>query len=168
MKLAIDVQYSSETAFVAAVAFDNWHAAMPTAEYTCVMQGIADYEPGNFYKRELPCILQLLDQYQLSPKTIVVDGYVFLDGQQKPGLGKHLYDALSAKVEVIGVAKQAFAGIANEYALLRGQSSKPLYITTINDLDDAKAYITQMYGEHRMPILLKRVDQLCREMAKQL
>ena len=46
-------------------------------------------EPGQFYKRELPCILELLKQVNPLPNYIVIDGYVYLGGDEKPGLGKH-------------------------------------------------------------------------------
>jgi len=40
-------------------------------------------ETEAFYKRELPCILKLLDKLEQPPSCIVVDGYVFLDGKKK-------------------------------------------------------------------------------------
>ena len=46
------------------------------------------------------------------------------------------------------------------------ESVKPLYITTSGHLDETKANVASMFGEHRIPFLLKRADQLCREEAK--
>ncbi len=168
MILAIDVQYSSDTAFVAGVTFSKWEAESPDKEYVSVLHHIEAYEPGSFYKRELPCILKLIEEHDLQPATIIVDGYVFLDGNQKPGLGKHLYDSLNAQVEVIGVAKKAFAGIDQEHELNRGESRKPLYVTTSGELDAAKEKISVMFGQNRIPVLLKRADQLCRSTQRQL
>ena len=166
MILAIDVQYSGSTAFVAGIAFNDWNSEIPANEFTSTLQGVAEYEPGNFYKRELPCILKLIEEHDLQLEIIVVDGYVFLDAQQRPGLGKYLHDALQGRVAVIGVAKRSFSGIGEGHEVLRGKSVKPLYVTTSGELAEAKSHIASMFGEHRIPVLLKRADQLCRELAK--
>jgi len=125
--LAIDVQYTENTAFVAGICFEDWRSSQPCGEYVSVVCEVAEYQPGFFYRRELPCILKLIEEHDLRPTTIVIDGYVFLDGTEKPGLGKHLHEALNQSVTVIGVAKKAFSGIPEAHALLRGKSQKPLY-----------------------------------------
>jgi len=161
--LATDVHYLDSTAKVAGVLFDAWNAKAPRQEVTCQVDHIEPYESGSFFKRELPCILALLEKHRLEVDCIVVDGYVFLDNQSKPGLGKYLYDALDERVPVIGVAKTPFAGISDEHKLFRGKSEKPLYVTTTDNLTTAKQNISNMHGGFRIPTLLKRVDQLCRE-----
>ena len=166
MLLAIDVQYTENTAFVAGICFEDWRSSQPCGEYVSVVNEVAEYQPGFFYRRELPCILKLIEEHDLRPTTIVIDGYVFLDGTEKPGLGKHLHEALNQSVTVIGVAKKAFSGIPEAHALLRGKSQKPLYITTTGNLGAAMQSIATMRGEHRIPVLLKRADQRCREAAK--
>jgi deoxyribonuclease V len=166
--LAVDVQYQENTAFVGGVVFDDWGAPEPTAEFVSTLEDIEEYEPGNFYKRELPCILKLLTEHVLAPKCIVVDGYVYLDGKQKPGLGKRLFDSLADLDEVIGVAKKTYSEIGDDFEIYRGKSEKPLYITTTGDLESAKSRIATMFGKHRMPVLLKRADQICREAANKV
>ena len=166
MLLAIDVQYTQSTAFVAGVVFNQWSSATIESEHVSVVENVEDYVPGSFYKRELPCILTLLQEHQLHPNTIIIDGYVYLNGTDKPGLGKHLYDALQQQVEIIGVAKKPFAGIPASFALLRGSSEKPLYITASGSSAKAKQCISKMTGENRIPTILKRADQLCRAAAK--
>lgn len=166
MILCIDVQYSGNKAFVAGLTFDRWEAELHEASYFTEVTDVGEYESGNFYKRELPCILSLLKEHQLSTDVIVVDGYVTLENN-KPGLGKHLYDALHNKVEVIGVAKNPFNNVCENTQILRGISKKPLYITTTGNLDNAKQSICKMHGENRIPTLLKLVDLLCREKATQ-
>jgi len=127
------------------------------------MTSVAEYKPGQFYERELPCIQTLLEKFELKPHCIVVDSYVFLDGVQRPGLGKYVYDALDGKVAIIGVAKTSFDGIGEQFQIHRGQSVKPLFITCAGiELELAKAHILSMYGKHRIPTLLKAADQLCR------
>jgi deoxyribonuclease V len=146
------------------VAFEAWPFPAPTRVVTSHCGPAADYEPGHFYRRELPCLLALLDELGGLPRCIVVDGYVFLDGHSRPGLGKHLFDALDGQVAVVGVAKSAFAGIGPEHEVLRGASHNPLYVTCVGmDLADAKAGVLSMHGEHRIPTLLRLVDRVCRE-----
>jgi deoxyribonuclease V len=163
MILAVDVNYSEIRATVAGVLFADWHDENPSREVVSFMEVPADYQPGQFYKRELPCILKLIEENELSPECIVVDGFVYLDGYSKPGLGKYLFDALGGRTPVIGVAKSRFKDIGAEYELYRGASNRPLYVTAEGiELDRAKAYIRSMHGKYRQPTLLKRVDQLCR------
>ena len=55
---------------------------------TDIINDVADYKPGQFYKRELPCILQLLKQLDLnSIGVIIVDGDVFIDNNKTYGFG---------------------------------------------------------------------------------
>jgi deoxyribonuclease V len=166
MILAVDTHYSSEGSATAGVLFDDWEAALPLATFISKLPTVADYVPGKFYQRELPCILDLLCVADVKPGLIVIDGYVFLDGVAQSGLGKHLFDALGGKVPVVGVAKTSFAGISPDYGVLRGDSIKPLYVTAVGvPLAEAKANVARMHGKHRTPTLLKTVDQLCRQAA---
>ena len=163
MILAIDVDYRDHCAVVAGVMFSDWEDTEANEIFTSTIDEMNEYEPGNFYKRELPCILQLLNEHKLKPSTIIVDGYVFLDGNKIAGLGKHLHDALDCKTIIIGVAKRAFKDISSEYAIYRGQSNKPLYVTAVGlDVDLAFDRIKRMNGKFRVPDLLKRADQVCR------
>lgn len=163
MILAVDVHYSADKATVAGVIFENWSDEAPQKEYVSLMAGVAGYEPGRFFKRELPCLLKLIADYALKPDCIIVDGYVFLDGHSTAGLGKHLYDALNGEAVVVGVAKKPFKDIEAGYEVYRGTSRSPLYVTAIGiELAQAKARVREMHGSHRLPTLLKRVDQLCR------
>ena len=163
MILAVDVDYRGDRAFVAGVSFNAWTDASEQSVYTSHMNGVEAYLPGQFFKRELPCILKLLDDHSLNPGCIVVDGYVYLDGDREPGMGRHLYDALDAKVNVIGVAKEPFKNPTEHCRIYRGKSNKPLYVTAAGlDLEQAKDYISSMYGGFRVPALLKKADQVCR------
>ncbi len=165
--MAVDVHYpKTGGAVAAAVLFHNWHNTAPYADLTIRLDTVADYEPGAFYKRELPCIQALLDQMRQQPSAIIIDGYVTLGAVDKAGLGLHLYRALEEKVPVIGVAKTAFAGTPETAELLRGTSTQPLYVTAAGmSQDSAKSIIASMHGPNRMPTLLRRVDRLCRDRA---
>ncbi|HEY9824849.1 MAG TPA: endonuclease V [Stenomitos sp.] len=167
MILAIDVHYTDDQGFVSAVSFNNWSDKEPSGKYYAVLNNIVDYEPGQFYKRELPCILKLLDESSLNPEIIVIDGYVTLNDQGTPGLGEHLYKAIEGKSQIIGVAKKSFMKINERTKIFRGNSKNPLFITSIGiDIEEAKNNILKMYGQNRIPVLLKLVDTLCRETAK--
>lgn len=164
MILAVDVDYRNTDAVIAGITFNEWTDETENEVFTSNVSDIKEYEPGNFYRRELPCILSLIDEHNLSPDLIVIDGFVWLDGSEKPGLGAHLFEALDKKVPVIGVAKRGFEGISSKYELLRGQSIKPLYVTCVGiDQSDSISAIAKMAGENRHPILLKKVDRFCRE-----
>ena len=165
MNLAIDVHYHNEVATVAGLTFADWQACKPNQTIVTQVTTFGDYEPGQFYKRELPCMLALLAKVDPLPNCIVIDGYVFLGKEQKPGLGKYLHEVLEGKAIVIGVAKNRFKGTPVEAELLRGESKRPLYITAIGiDQTQAKQHIREMCGTYRLPKLLKAVDQLCRTM----
>jgi deoxyribonuclease V len=161
MIFAVDVNYPDDKAFVAGILFEDWQDPEPVHQITTEIISVAEYEPGQFYKRELPCILEILTQLESLPETIVVDGYVALGSTQKPGLGKYLYDALDRQSVVIGVAKNRFEDTPVEAEIFRGGSQRPLYVTAIGISQAvAKSAIESMYGKYRIPDLLKLVDKL--------
>jgi len=163
MILAVDVDYRDDnSAKVAGVLFENWEDKEPTQILISHIPKVNEYISGQFYKRELPCILDILKQVDDKLDYIVVDSYVYLN--EKMGLGAYLYEALNQEIKVIGVAKSEFRNISNETYLYRGESKKPLYITSAGvDIAQAKEFIAQMHGHYRFPTLLKEVDRLCRE-----
>ena len=133
MILAFDTAYSGDRAKTVCIAFHSWSDQAPTSIHSETIEGVADYEPGQFYKRELPCILSLLKTVpQENVKAIIVDGFVVLDDTGLPGLGAHLHAALNGRVPVIGVAKTNFATLHRLKAeVLRGASVKPLFVTAM-------------------------------------
>ena len=162
MIVALDVDYRSDRVVTAAVGFVAWPDAVASFEKTHLsMYPPEDYEPGSFYKRELPYLLEILEG--LAPDMVVVDGFVTLDSGIK-GLGAHLYDALLPHPIVIGVAKRPWRGGSAGTPIERGDSKAPLYVTALGiDVADAARHIAAMHGPHRTPTLLKRVDRLARE-----
>lgn len=161
MIACIDVGYSDTGAIAAAVALADWADAAPLATYTVSIAEVEDYVPGEFYKRELPCIQAVLAQLPASPQILVIDGYVWLDDLGKKGLGARLYDALDAHIPVIGVAKTSFATATGAIEVHRGGSTRPLYVTAIGlEVKDAVKAVSRMHGAHRIPTLLNLVDRL--------
>ena len=163
MLACVDVGYNDSAARAACVTFEDWEDADPIGAYTLDIDQVEPYIPGQFYRRELPCLLAVLNQLPESPAAIVVDGYVWLDGGGRKGLGHHLYDALQQSVPVIGVAKTEFAGASQAVEIHRGSSQRPLFVTAVGiETDIAADYIRRMHGNSRIPTLLKRVDTLSR------
>lgn len=157
-----DVHYRDTDATAACVIADRWDQAQPTREWTRVVSPIAPYEPGAFFKRELPCLLEVLRG--APPLThVVIDGYVWLDANRTPGLGARLHEALGGAVVVIGLAKTAYQGSTFALPVRRPGSEKPLFLTAIG-VDEAAALslVQRLHGDHRLPSLVKRVDSLAR------
>jgi deoxyribonuclease V len=164
--LTFDTYYIENKAKTVCISFENWSNEQNYKIYTEVVENNEEYKSGEFYKRELPCILSLLSKINIENiETIIIDGYVYLDDKEKFGLGGHLYDVLKNKRPVIGVAKTNFATLVrNKRLLFRGKSIKPLYITSIGiDLDTATKLIENMSGQNRIPALLKVLDGLTKE-----
>ena len=165
MIAAFDVHYLAKGCMAGAVVFSDYSDPEPETEYTLFLSRTEAYVPGAFYQRELPGILSLLIQFEQMPDEMIVDGYVMLG--KKPGLGQHLFEHYEGKIPVIGVAKSKFAG-ATATDIYRGGSMRPLYVTAAGiDIQAAAERIRTMHGTHRIPTLLKRVDYLARERAKQ-
>ncbi len=159
----VDVYYESEFTRTAVVLIQYWEDECPVREYVHEQAGEqAEYIPGRFYERELPCILSTLEQVEEDVGTIVIDGYVFLDSDGRKGLGAILHEAINESIPVIGVAKKHFFG-SNAIEILRGNSRNPLYVTSVGcNLNTAAKHIRSMQGEHRIPTILKLADQLSR------
>jgi hypothetical protein len=87
MIAALDVHYdeTASSALAAAVVFQNWDDERPLREYTVRCNGIAAYVPGQFFQRELPCLLAVLSEIQEPINVIVIDGYVSLGDKATTG-----------------------------------------------------------------------------------
>ena len=160
-----DVQYETDHATAACVLARAWSDSSPAHRLVERVSPIAPYVPGEFYKRELPCVLAVLKRAQaVAPlEGVVIDGYVVLDRAGTPGLGAKLYEAPGRTVPVIGVAKTAYRGSEMALALPRPGSLKPLYVTSIGvEPTEALAKLGQLHGPHRLPTLIKAVDSLAR------
>lgn len=169
MLACVDVAYREDAAIAGCVLFRSWTDDCPADQILVSRGPAAPYRAGEFYLRELPPILAVLQRVKIQIETIVVDGYVWLNG--KRGLGAHLYFALEGKVSVIGVAKNVWRGHTysqhqqdderRTIALIRGGSKRPLYITSAGiNADSAANFIQNMHGPFRIPTLLAVVNRL--------
>ncbi|HEX9517764.1 MAG TPA: endonuclease V [Streptosporangiaceae bacterium] len=160
---ALDVHYIDAGARAAVVTAADPTFAAVLQERTLVVSGVPPYRPGEFYLRELPPIRAVLgglgDHGQ--PGLIVVDGYVDLDPDGRPGLGAYVHAEFG--VPVIGVAKSAFQPATHAIPVLRGTSTRPLFVTAAGMPRTAAAeLVSRMAGSFRLPDALRRVDALAR------
>jgi deoxyribonuclease V len=166
MIVAIDVHYREKFAKSISIEFDNWQAETPSKINEVFIKEVYEYIPGEFYKRELPCIVEVLKKSSKEEiELIIVDGYVTLDDSGKFGLGAYLYKELRKKIPIIGVAKRRFANnIKNVIEIQRGKSKNPIFVTSVGiDLIEASQKIKNMKGDFRMPDLLRILDQKTKE-----
>jgi deoxyribonuclease V len=166
MKLAMAVHHVGAGAVVAAVAFDDWDAPEALRTYTHQVPQIEKASRGELDLRDLPGLLQLLQVHGLQPELIVIDGFVHLDAQDTPGLGRHLHHALEGRCAVIGAAKTGLPGMPAQFELAREEEARPLVVTCIGiDLGAAKARLRAMHGKRRVPTLLKLVARIAKAAA---
>lgn len=165
MIYAFDTYYFDDYAHTVCIAFEEWTSEKETRIFSEKTETASGYESGEFYKRELPCIISLLKQIKLHEgDLIIVDGYVTLGNEGKMGLGGYLYEALEERFPVIGIAKNEFnTPDLQRRTIFRGESETPLFLTVKGaDIEDIKAKVEKMHGNFRMPALLKKLDQLTR------
>jgi deoxyribonuclease V len=155
----VDVDYRTNGAVTAGLWFCGWTADSTEFQAVEFFPEVAEYEPGAFYRREMPCLLGVLARGP-RPDIVVVDGYVWLsDGT--PGLGAHLHAAMGGVV--VGVAKTQYASATNAVAICHGKSRSPLFVSAVGiPVDEAAARVAEMHGLYRVPTLLKQVDAIAR------
>jgi deoxyribonuclease V len=160
--VAVDVHYPGDAgARAALVAARDRRFSLVTQTRTAMVAAVAPYRPGEFYLRELPPLRAVLPAAgELA--LIVVDGYVDLDPDGRPGLGARVHAEFGG-VPVVGVAKTAFGTATHAARVFRGQSARPLYVTAAGmTIADAAALVAEMDGRFRLPDALRRADRLAR------
>lgn len=158
---AVDVCYLNDGgARAAAVVAADAAFSHVLAERTATVTAVMPYRPGEFYLRELPPLRAVLDGVH-GLGVLVVDGYVDLDPGGRPGLGAHAHAEFG--VPVIGVAKSVFRTATHAVPVLRGRSTRPLYVTAAGmPVSDAAGMVRRMAGSFRVPDALRRADALAR------
>ncbi len=164
---AVDVHYpasgGARAACVGALEATFAHIVVRKAVSVPVVQ---PYTPGEFYLRELPPLRSVLEALTSGGAErlamIIVDGYVDLDPDGRPGLGSRVHDEFG--VPVIGVAKTAFATATHAVPVRRGQSERPLFVTAAGiTRAEAARLVGEMAGRHRLPDALRQADALARQ-----
>jgi deoxyribonuclease V len=158
----VDVHYFTPAGARAAIlTFNAWDAATPSNHRVVTLEHVEPYMPGEFFKRELPCVRKALATLPSLPEVVIIDAHVWL-GAGRPGLGARILEAEPGLKTVVGVAKTPFRGAA-AMAVLRGSSRVPLYVDECGEWVDAPSRVASMHGCHRIPTLLNLVDRLARE-----
>lgn len=169
MLACVDVAYRDDTAIAGCVLFRAWTDQFAADQVVTFEAPGSPYRSGEFYLRELPPILAVLKRVKVQIETIIVDGYVWLNGARM-GLGAHLYAALGEKVPIVGVAKNPWRGRpSSQYPerriipVTRGSSTRPLYVTSAGmNVASAASFIENMHGPFRIPTLLAEVNRIVR------
>lgn len=163
MIAAFDTYHFDNGSRTGVVLFEDWTDGVAAKKEVCRLAGSTDqYITGEFYKRELPCIMVALASLEDKIETIVVDSYVQLAPGQ-PGLGQMLFEALDEKVAVVGVAKTRFQTATEAIEIYRGKSTRPLFVSAAAmEVGVAADHVKAMHGNFRMPTLLKLADSLSR------
>ena len=181
--LCLDVQYYQENGkdkgHVAAGYTSNYKNERFDKLFGLTIEDVEEYEPGSFYKRELPCLMKMANKIYETDIfwTIdywIIDGYVYLDDHI--GLGGHFCEDLTKeyskrggillRLPVIGVAKTAYKGSDFAEKVYRGSSNSPLFITAECESNIiAASMIKSMHGQNRIPTLLKEVDRAARNLS---
>lgn len=158
---AVDVYYpETGGARAALVVATTANFALTAEEHVVDQRDALPYKPGAFFERELPPLMAVLHETS-GLDLLIIDGYVTLDPDGRPGLGHHVKEAL--EIPVIGVAKTAFQPATHAIEVYRGGSRRPLYVTA-DGLAPAEAadLVRAMAGPNRLPTALKRADTLSR------
>ena len=170
-KLAIDSYYYSETdCYTVGFVFSHWNSKRPDYILESTVTEFSPYIPGEFYKRELPGILSIVQKVNLREfDTIILDGFTNLidnSGDFIPGLGERLESEITIhnNLSIIGVAKTLFGkSDLYSYPLYRGSAKNPLWISITSgssiDLNTAYNRINSMYGDNKLPDILKQLDK---------
>lgn len=165
MILAIDVYYYDNRAKAVGVLFE-WDDTAPRQTIIAFVDGVAEYVPGEFYKRELPCIEALLQKIGTDfLDAVIVDGHIYTDNNWSYGLGGKTFELLGKRIPVIGVAKTGFhTNKDTVIEVLRGESKNPLYVSAVGiDTLFAAHKIRNMQGPYRIPDILKTLDMVTKD-----
>ena len=162
MIVVIDADYGEGEATVAGVFAEKADSAESCGFLRLKTKIYGEYESGQFYKRELPCVQAILEKINLaSVDLVIVDGYADF-GTEKTPLGKFVYEL--NRLPIIGVAKKQcqYCALSNT-EVFRGNSQSPLFVTSYGiSHEEAKEIVRQMSGEHRLPHLIKLADACAR------
>ena len=158
-----DVYYYSDFAKACCIVFEVEPYEKVISQYCEIIKPVNDYIPGEFYKRELPCILKVYNRVREDICLAIIDGFVTLD-KGKEGLGGHMFKTLNKNTPIIGVAKTFYKGCEDYIEVFRGESKRPLFVTSVGiDLNFAAKLIKNLNGKDRIPDVLKKVDLLTRK-----
>ena len=162
MVIVIDVDYGESEACVAGVFAEEVYSTESCGFLRLKIKDYGDYESGQFYKRELPCVKAILEK--VNPKVldfIVVDGYADF-GTDRVSFGQAVYETYG--IPTIGIAKKACQYcVLSDTEVFRGSSHSPVFVTSYGiSQEEAKSIVRRMSGKNRLPYLVKLADSYAR------
>jgi deoxyribonuclease V len=164
MIACFDVQYEGDVANAAAILFEDWRSETIVDQLVVQCTDIEPYQPGSFYQRELKPLRAVSKLITCPIDCYVIDAYCHLSADRAPGLGAYFHELLADDSIVVGVAKNRFRDTNHAAEVLRGESERPLFVTSIGvDYIRTANDVQSMAGPHRIPTMLKAVDRLCRD-----
>src|SRR5262249_22254650 len=83
----VDVDYRGEGAVAACMLLNDWSDAEAAGEHVARIGRVEAYVPGQFYRRELPCLLAVLGTLAARAGGVVRGGCVLLAAGQAGGRG---------------------------------------------------------------------------------
>lgn len=162
--LCLDAAYGPANAAAAGAVIHCWNAGAVEQMLVQRFHGQPrEYEPGKFFRRELPLLMPIISSVDDPIRAIVIDGYVWLGENGLSGLGGYLFASLNSRIPVIGVAKTPYRNDTWSSPVLRGESKRPLFVTSAGiEKEDAAECVRRMHGNHRIPTILALVDRAAR------
>lgn len=165
MFVVIDADYDEKTrkGHVAGIVVQDLLSDKVEKVVTAIVENVEDYIPGQFYRRELKsveAIINQLDKTQI--EAIVIDGYAD-SGTEEHALGTFVYEEY--KIPVIGIGKNKYKRcILENLEVCRGDSQRPLFVSSKGmDNEKSKELVKNMFGEFRLPFLVKYADKMARD-----
>lgn len=180
--LGVDVAYSKIGNTMCAAAVVLAAETLELVETAAVMGEVRNpYIPGLFAFRELPLIVQALQELKRSPDLAVCDGHG-LAHPRRFGLASHL--GVLFDVPTIGCAKNKLLGMAGNLGVKRGNRVlliedkdivgaelrtqnriKPVYVSIGHRISLATAcrLVLQLSPEFRLPETTRQADQLAKK-----
>lgn len=177
----VDVAYDTDSDLIAgAVVVLDVATRQPVTEVTAVGRAAFPYVPGLLAFREIPILIEALEQLTVRPDVLVCDGYG-LAHPRRFGLACHL--GVLTDLPSVGVAKTPFVGRYESPADRRGATAdlldgpevigravrtrdgvKPVYVSIGHriDLDTACALTLALSAGYRQPETTRRADSACR------
>lgn len=175
----LDVAYDGDRLAAAVVVLD-WDTLAEVDRAVVLGETTFPYVPGLFAFREVPALLQALEQLSTEPDLLVCDGQG-LAHPRRLGLACHV--GVLTGIPAIGAAKTAFVGTHAEPGLTRGDSAellldgevvgsvlrtqdnvKPVYVSTGHriTLPTATSHILHLTPTYRLPETTRAADHLSR------
>lgn len=171
--LAVDTFYHPDKAKTVGVLFDSWDQDEPSMVIESWTTDFGPYIPGQFYLRELPPTMKLLEQVDIKEiGVLIVDGFLQVYdsevGRLEKGLGLRLGEILRIEKKdlvLVGVAKTDYREQGERWKLAepwkRGPlGSKPLWVQVDGmRIPDLMHGLGQMKGNCRLPDMLRILDK---------